>query len=258
MARGRFISKEITIDKKVNNLSSPWSMLGFTWLLTHADVNGRTYGDPAVVRSIIFPRRPEVTIDEVEGYIREWSGAGLINWYQVEDDMYIEFPNFAKHQIGLRYDKEAKSSIPRNPATHDPELPEPTPENSGESPENSGESPGKVEDKVKLSGSKGQGEVEVDSDDIAAFCKITHLPIPAVKAIRDAWQEQLTALKEKGVTENIIRRACKELTEKGTYRITSPKSIARACDVVMAEKQRKNDDGYIPNNDPEYAGIVNR
>ena len=259
MARGRFISKEITIDKKVNSLSSPWSMLGFTWLLTHADVNGRTYGDPAVVRSIIFPRRPEVTIDEVEGYIREWNDTGLINWYQVEDDMYIEFPNFTKHQVGLRYDKEAKSSIPRNPATPEPELPEPTPEKDGESPENSGQTPGKVEGKLSGSKDEEKGQAEVDNSDIITFCEITQLPIPAVKTIRDAWLEQLSELKAKGVTENIIRRACKELTEKGTYRITSPKSIIKACEVVLAEKKRKSGDNYIPmSNNPEYAGIVNR
>ena len=83
MARGRFISKEITLDKKVNSLSSAYSMLAFTWLLTHADGYGRTYGDPAVVRSMVFPRRPEVTVDDVDGYIREWSDARLIIWYEV-------------------------------------------------------------------------------------------------------------------------------------------------------------------------------
>ena len=81
----------------------------------------------------------------------------------------------------------------------------------------------------------------------------------AIKAVRDTWLEQLTDLKAKGVTENIIRRACKELTEKGTYRITSPKSIIKACDVVLAEKKRKSADGYVPmSGNPEYAGIVNR
>ena len=56
-----------------------------------------------------------------------------------------------------------------------------------------------------------------------------------------------------------MRRACKELTEKGTYRITSPKSIIKACEVVLAEKKRKGGDNYIPmSNNPEYAGIVNR
>ena len=248
MARGRFISKEITLDKKVNSLSSAYSMLAFTWLLTHADGYGRTYGDPAVVRSMVFPRRPEVTVDDVDGYIREWSDARLIIWYEVAGDMYIEFPNFSKHQIGLNITKEAKSNIPPNPAS------------AGKLPEDSGKLPPEVNS--KLSVIEGEEEVEVEGDndsDIITFCEITQLPIPAIKAVRDTWLEQLTDLKAKGVTENIIRRACKELTEKGTYRITSPKSIIKACEVVLAEKKRKSGDNYIPmSNNPEYAGIVNR
>ncbi len=106
--------------------------------------------------------------------------------------------------------------------------------------------------------SSSSGEPPDDSD-IITFCEITQLPIPTVKAIRDAWAEQLTELRAQGVTENIIRRACKELTEKGTYRITSPKSITKACDVVLAEKKRKSADGYVPmSSNPDYAGVVNR
>ena len=104
-------------------------------------------------------------------------------------------------------------------------------------------------------------DVDVENHDsgIITFCEISGLPIPAIKAIRDTWTEQLLDLKAKGVTENIIRRACKELTEKGTYRITSPKSIVKACEVVMAEKKRKSDTEYVRMSDnPEYAGIVNR
>lgn len=112
MARGRFISKEITLDKKVNSLSSPWSMLAFTWLISSADVEGRTYGDPCIVKSLIFPRQPTITVDQVEGFIREWDAAGLIIWYEVEGEKYIYFPNFEKHQVGLRKDREPKSTIP--------------------------------------------------------------------------------------------------------------------------------------------------
>lgn len=115
MARGRFISKEISIDKKVNSLSSPWSILAFTWLLTHADREGRTHGDPVVVRSVIFPRQPSISIESMESFIAEWSEVGLINWYEVDGEKYIEFPNFGKHQVGLRKDKEPASSIPQPP-----------------------------------------------------------------------------------------------------------------------------------------------
>ena len=268
MARGRFISKEITIDKKVNKLSSPWSMLGFTWLLTHADVKGRVYGDPAVVRSIIFPRLPEITIEEVEGYIREWADTGLINWYLVDDDMYIEFPNFSKHQLGLRYDKEAKSSIPRNPDTpeQEPELPGNTPEKDGGIPEKDGKSPGKVEENLSRSKEEGQekGQVEVEgsgNNDFslsASFVQISGLKTPTSEKELDEWSDTLMRMKKEGVTPSVMRRACSELTEK-KYRITSPKSIEKACNMILAEKKRRDNSGYIPiSSNSEYSEAVNR
>lgn len=115
MARGRFISKEISIDKKVNSLSTPWSMLAFTWLVTHADAYGRTYGDPAIVKSLVFPRQQDITVEMMADFIQEWSETGLVILYEVEDETYIEFPNFGKHQVGLRPDKEGRTNIPQNP-----------------------------------------------------------------------------------------------------------------------------------------------
>jgi len=112
MAKGRFISKEISLDKRVNSLSDSTSMLGFTWLITHLDCEGRTYGDPAIVKSLIFPRRTDITVEMVKGYIQDWLNAGLIILYESDDDLYIQFPNFDKHQVGLRKDREPASSIP--------------------------------------------------------------------------------------------------------------------------------------------------
>ena len=161
MARGRFISRDIVIDKKVNSLSSPWSMLAFTWLITHADIKGRTHGDPAVIRSTVFPRHPEITVDEVEGYIKEWVTCGLVNRYEVEDDLYIEFPNFLKHQTGLRPDREPTSTIPANPKTEE-DFPEDIRQTSGNVPEDirmsSGSCPAEVKEKLREGEGEGEGE----------------------------------------------------------------------------------------------------
>ena len=112
MPRGRFISKDICLDKQVNDLSSAESKLAFTWLIPHLDKEGRTYGDPAVVRAMIFPRRTDISIEQMELFIQEWHNAGLIIWYEYEDDKYILFPNFGKHQVGLNKKREADSVIP--------------------------------------------------------------------------------------------------------------------------------------------------
>lgn len=112
MARGRMISNDITKDKRINDLSDDTSRLAFTWLITFADCEGRTYGDPALVRSMLFPRRLDITAEMMEIYIREWHHAGLIIWYQIDNDWFISFPAFDKHQVGLRKDRETPSQFP--------------------------------------------------------------------------------------------------------------------------------------------------
>lgn len=111
MARGRFITNGITSDKKINDLSDDTSRLAFTWLITFADCEGRTHGDPAMVRSLLFPRRTDVTIERMEAYLAEWQAVGLVRIYTANGDTWLDFPNFAKHQTGLRKDHEASSTI---------------------------------------------------------------------------------------------------------------------------------------------------
>jgi hypothetical protein len=120
MARGRMITNEIAKDKRINDLSDDTSRLAFTWLITFADVEGRTNGDPALVRSMLFPRRTDITLERMEGYIREWANIGLIQWYQAAGDLWISFPSFAKNQVGLRKNREPKSSIPQPPPDEHP------------------------------------------------------------------------------------------------------------------------------------------
>ena len=115
MARGRIITNEITKDRQVNELSSDTSRLAFTWLVTFADKEGRTYGDPALVRSMLFPRRDDITIEQMTIYIEEWQAAGFIEWYEAGGDKWIFFTAFAKNQPGLRKEKEPDSRIPPPP-----------------------------------------------------------------------------------------------------------------------------------------------
>ena len=119
MARGRMINSKITRNKAINDLSDDTSRLAFTWLVTFADVDGRCNGDPALVRSLVFPRRTDVTVEQMAGYIQEWADAGLVVWYEAEGDLWIAFPSFEENQRGLDRRKEPASDIP---APTDPVL----------------------------------------------------------------------------------------------------------------------------------------
>ncbi len=115
MAHGRILSKDICDDKRVNDLSSDICRLAFSWAITHLDRDGRMAGDPAVVKSKVFPRREDISTEQMAAFITEWRDKGLVVWYEAEGDRWLFFPRFRKHQPGLRYEQEAPSRIPSPP-----------------------------------------------------------------------------------------------------------------------------------------------
>jgi len=111
MARGRFISKEISLNEKVDNLSSDTARLLFTWLIPHLDCEGRMYADPQIFKSIVAPRR-NYSINKIRKCLAEFENCGLIIKYFIDGNEYLHCPNFKKHQPGLQKDKESQSQIP--------------------------------------------------------------------------------------------------------------------------------------------------
>jgi hypothetical protein len=152
MARGRFVSNAIMSDKKINGLSNDTSRLAFTWLITEADCEGRVHGDPAMVRSLLFPRRTDITVEQIESYINEWHQAEIVKWYRANGDLWIWFPSFDKYQIGLRKEREPDSQIP---PFEDGEI---MPMIDGKHPANIRQTSGTNEGKV----SKGKGREVAD------------------------------------------------------------------------------------------------
>lgn len=147
MARGRFVSKAISLDEKVNyKLSDDTCRLLFTWLITHLDCEGRFYGDAQTIKSQVFPRRKD-QVSKIEKYLMEMENHGLIFRYFVDGNQYLCMKNFEKHQPGLRKDKETQSQIP--PFT--PDL--------GRSEDGIGLTQVKVKDKVE-EGEGGMGETD--------------------------------------------------------------------------------------------------
>ena len=228
MARGRFVDKGTCLDKKINSFSVE-SELGFILLLTHTDCEGRVFGDPEIVRSFIFPRRSQITVAMVEGFIKEWHDAGMIVWYEAEDDKYIQFINFEKHQIGLRKDREIPSTIP-------PYTKEVVRKKSGNIPE---EIPVKL--KVKLSKVKDEVEVEGDNDNpqskelITTFCNRTKL-----KAGKDA-EETASYLCNAGVNNSDVINAIEFLKHSSQHKCVEFKSI-KASAIIEMDKRKNNTD----------------
>jgi DnaD/phage-associated family protein len=115
MARGRMINNAISRDKDIADLSSDSCRLFFTWWISHADKNGRVYADPDVAKSTVVPRLKHITAEDIAGYIKEIEEKEFIIVYEVDGDIYAEFIEFEKNQIGLRKDREPDSEIPAPP-----------------------------------------------------------------------------------------------------------------------------------------------
>jgi hypothetical protein len=187
MAKGRMISNTTAGDKDFNMLTDDTCRLAFLLLVPFADREGRTYGDPAMVRSMVFPRREDITVEMMEGYIQQWKDAGMIIWYEAKGDRFIWFPNFDKHQPGMRKEREPESEIPAPPAEMMTAFIRQT---SGNLPEESRENDGLKE----WNGIKENG-MESDAPDRfskvqRAIEEITGLPanpgaIPAIQEIVD-------------------------------------------------------------------------
>jgi len=85
----------------------------YIFLIVLADDDGRLKGDTDWLRIKIFPYNPEITRDDMKGYVKEITKAGLIIWYKAEDgNYYISHPNWEKYQI-LRADRKKESDIPQ-------------------------------------------------------------------------------------------------------------------------------------------------
>ena len=112
MARGRFISNKIIFDRQINELSNDTCRLAYTWAITLADKEGRIIGEPEILLAQLFPRRRDITVEDIQSFINEWVSAGFIFIYLGRDgDKVIRFKNFEKNQVGLRKDKEPESSF---------------------------------------------------------------------------------------------------------------------------------------------------
>jgi hypothetical protein len=242
MANGRFITNTICADKRVNQLSNDTCRLAFTWLVTFADREGRTYGDPAMVRSMLFPRRQDISIEQMQQMITEWASLGLVVWYEDDGDLWIWFPGFEKNQMGLRKEREAPSKIP-------------APSDAGTEKVRSryGVSPELIPVKlieVKLIEEKGSPPPSSDATDLSegdlapyerVFVEETQLP--PLSGGPQRWFEGLKKIKALGASPEDFRAAIREQTAAAkngrSYSLCSPASFVVATSNIVAKRSVK-------------------
>ena len=140
MARGRMLNKTICVSSKIDQLSNDTCRLLATWTIAHLDKRGVYHGHPAVVKSYVFPRRTDVTNEDVEGYLNEMEAVGLIVRFRARGDQWMCWPGFDHNQVGLRGDRERTDfpPPPASPASPGPGKPPAPPGRGDEDPGDGG------------------------------------------------------------------------------------------------------------------------
>jgi len=110
MARGRFLSKDVSTSEKLADLPDDFHRLLWSWCVPHTDRDGRLPGSARALRAIVVPLTDR-SLDEVESTIVDLCQAKLMLRYQDpnRDGLVLLMLRHEEHQVGMRYDREAPS-----------------------------------------------------------------------------------------------------------------------------------------------------
>lgn len=122
--RGRFISRKIAIDPKLNSQDDSHFLL-FLMLIPHLDAEARLHGDAVILKGLCCPKRKwsAETVEEmltILQTIKREDGLGILERYTAKGTECLWMPGFEGEQKGLQKDHEAKgkygySDIPPPP-----------------------------------------------------------------------------------------------------------------------------------------------
>lgn len=111
MARGRMLQNRISKSHKMAELSSDTVRLLYTWMLSHLDVNGNFYADPVMVNNLVFTRLGH-PVSKTASALDELAAVGLIIRYQIDGEIYLNYPDFQDKQPKLNPSREGIPDIP--------------------------------------------------------------------------------------------------------------------------------------------------
>lgn len=125
MAKGRMLSKSISLSRKVNHLTLKSAFI-YTWAMSHTDDWGLISSDPEVIKATVAPMRKDIRVSDIvafiaEAQVKDYAGDSLVTEWQE----CLEFNAFEDHQT-LSPEKRAKPKFSKVPKTitESPGIPE--------------------------------------------------------------------------------------------------------------------------------------
>ena len=116
MAKARMLHKKISVSVQVNKLTLPAKLL-FTWMISHADDEGKLKGDIEFIKAMVVPMT-KWSFKKIKGYLVEMKDQELIYYWQENDEWLIEFIKWDEHQT-IRKDRLIPSNLPSYPKEND-------------------------------------------------------------------------------------------------------------------------------------------
>lgn len=119
MAKARMLHTKISVSVQVNRLSLPAKLL-FSWLIPHADDEGRLNGDPEFIKARVVPMT-KWSFKKIREYLEEIKNQRLIYYWQENDEWFIEFIKWNDHQT-IRKNRFKPSSLPSYSKENDSQM----------------------------------------------------------------------------------------------------------------------------------------
>lgn len=109
MAKARMLHKKISVSVQTNKLTLPARLL-FTWMISHADDEGKLKGDIEFIKAMIVPMT-KWSFKKIKGYLTEMKDQELVYYWQENDEWFIEFTKWKEHQY-IQKDRFKPSDLP--------------------------------------------------------------------------------------------------------------------------------------------------
>lgn len=106
--RIRTIKPELFRDQVLQRLPRDQRLL-FIGLFSHADDHGRIEGDPALLRSTIFPCDADISVKRLASWLSSLEDNGFIRCYQAAGQPFVDLPSWTRNQ---KVDRPSDSPIP--------------------------------------------------------------------------------------------------------------------------------------------------